>query len=71
MQFIMKYKLKEVSMQNINGINLLEMKDIAEKLKLSLPTVCKYLKEGRIKAQKIGQSWFVTEENLERFIRGE
>jgi excisionase family DNA binding protein len=57
-------------MQKINGIDLLESKDIAERLNISMPTVSKYLKDGRIKAQKIGREWYITEENLESFIRG-
>lgn len=58
-------------MKNFNGIYLLEVKDLSDKLMLSEKTIVNYLKCGRIKGQKIGQSWYVTEQNLERFIKGE
>ncbi|MFH2013805.1 MAG: helix-turn-helix domain-containing protein [Patescibacteria group bacterium] len=55
----------------INGIVLLSMKDLATKLSITERTVYQYIKDGKLKAKKIGGSWYVTNENLEKFIKGE
>jgi len=34
-------------------------------------TIREYFRKGKIKGNKIGKNWFVTEENLESFIEGE
>jgi len=39
-------------------------------LNLSMLTVRKYLKEGRIKGVKIGQRWFISSRNLDLFLKG-
>ena len=49
---------------------LYSVEDLVSMLNLSARTVRVYLREGKIKARKIGLSWFVTEENLKKFIEG-
>jgi predicted site-specific integrase-resolvase len=34
-------------------------------------TIREYFRKGKIKGNKIGKNWYVTEENLESFIEGE
>lgn len=40
-------------------------------LKVSRRTLQDYIKTGRIKAQKIGGHWRISEKNLQRFIDAE
>jgi len=40
-------------------------------LKISRRTLQDYIKTGRIKAQKIGGHWRISEKNLQRFIDAE
>jgi excisionase family DNA binding protein len=40
-------------------------------LGISRPTFLKYIKSGKIKAQKIGRGWKVVKSELDRFIRGD
>lgn len=49
---------------------LYTVEDLVDMLKLSDKTVRVYLREGKIKARKIGLRWFITEENLKKFIEG-
>ncbi|MBA7507893.1 hypothetical protein ES706_06622 [subsurface metagenome] len=49
---------------------LYSVEDLVSMLNLSARTVRVYLREGKIKARKIGLSWYVTEENLKKFIEG-
>ncbi|MBA7558495.1 DNA-binding protein [Candidatus Atribacteria bacterium 1244-E10-H5-B2] len=49
---------------------LYSVEDLVSMLNLSARTVRVYLREGKIKARKIGLSWYVTEENLQKFIEG-
>jgi excisionase family DNA binding protein len=58
-------------MKSFNGVNMYTVRDLSEKFGVSQNTIVKYLREGRIRGQKIGQSWYITEENLGKFLRGE
>ncbi|MBA7500800.1 hypothetical protein ES704_03561 [subsurface metagenome] len=49
---------------------LYSVEDLVSMLKISDRTVRAYLREGKIKARKIGLRWIVTEENLKKFIEG-
>lgn len=49
---------------------LYTVKELTQILPLSYFSILEYLKKGRIKGIKIGRKYFVTEENLERFIGG-
>jgi excisionase family DNA binding protein len=40
-------------------------------LRISRPTYLKYIKSGKIKAQRIGRGWRVVKSELDRFIRGD
>lgn len=48
-------------MIEVLGMNYYSVPEIAEKLKLHLVTVRKYITSGRIPAKKIGRSYFVSE----------
>lgn len=54
-------------MENIKVYTLNEVKKL---LKVSLRTLYRYIKDGKLKSTKIGNKWIVTEENLKDFING-
>jgi len=54
----------------IINTKLYSVEDLVGMLNISDKTVRAYLREGKIKARKIGLRWFVTEKNLEKFIEG-
>ena len=47
------------------------MREVSEILKVTERTLYNYIKEGRLKVQKIGGKWIITEENLRKFIKAE
>ena len=52
-------------------LKLYTLKDVAGSLKVSYRTMLTYVKEGKLKAAKIGGRWNVTPENLQRFLNGD
>ncbi len=46
-------------------------KEIAEKLKLNIGTVYKWVREGRLKAVKLGDVWRISESELNRLLNRE
>lgn len=46
-------------------------KEIAKKLKLNIGTVYKWIREGRLKAVKLGDVWRISESELNRLLKGE
>lgn len=44
------------------------LEEVGEILKISVITLRKYIKQGKIKAIKIGKHWRVTEDNLQAFL---
>ena len=55
----------------LQDIKLYDIKAAAEILHVSSRTVGTYLREGRLHGTKIGRKWQITEENLEKFMKGE
>ena len=51
----------------IKVYNVAELSDI---LRLTPQSVRRFIKEGRIRAQKVGTRWLVTEEALRLFLEG-
>lgn len=45
--------------------------EVAEILRLKVTTIWSMIKDGRIKAVKIGKGYRITEEEVERLKRGE
>ena len=52
-------------------IKIYSMREVSEILKVTERTLYNYIKEGRVKVQKIGGKWIITEENLRKFIKAE
>lgn len=56
------------NMEQFKLYTLTELEDI---LGVTHRTLLDYVKQGKLKARKIGGKWKVTEENLKLFINGE
>ncbi len=52
-------------------IKVYSLKEASKILGVTERTLYNYIKAGRIKVQKIGGKWIITEENLKKFIKGE
>lgn len=53
-----------------NNIKLYNLKELSSILGVTVRTLMNYIKDGKLKAVKIGGKWVVTEENLQNFING-
>ncbi|HOO33118.1 MAG TPA: helix-turn-helix domain-containing protein [Thermotogota bacterium] len=47
--------------------NYMTVDEISEKLKMHPKTIQRYIRDGRIKARKIGKSWYISYEDYLRF----
>ena len=45
-------------------------KEISSKLKLNIMTIYKWIREGKIKAVKLGDVWRISESELNRLLSG-
>lgn len=54
----------------VGDLTAYDVKELAEILKLYPVTVRLYIKTGRLKGQKVGARWYVTDENVKRFLGG-
>ena len=57
-------------MKVVLGIKLYSVKEVAELLGVQPQSVQRYVNQGRLKAQVIGGSKYVSEENLKNFLLG-
>lgn len=57
-------------MLDVAGIKAYKVTEAAQILDLSTQTVRAYIKAGRIKAQKNGRAYYITEDALRAFISG-
>lgn len=53
------------------SLKLYSIKELSEILNLHQKTILRFIKEGKLKAQKIGRTWKVSEDNLKLFCHGE
>lgn len=54
----------------IQGITFFTVMEVADILKVTSQTVRSYIKQGRIKAQRIGRPLLISEESLKVFLSG-
>ena len=57
-------------MTELKEIKLYNIRETAEILGVTTRTLQTYIKNGRIKARKIGRGWKFTEQNINEFING-
>ena len=60
-----------MSPREMLGLKMYSVKEISEITKVTVRTITNYIKDKRLQAQKIGGVWYVSEENLKRFLEGE
>lgn len=48
-----------------------DIQETAELINLSPQSVRSYIKQGKLKAQKVGTRYYVAEENIQSFLRGD
>ena len=53
-----------------DDIELLKVEDIAKALGAHVITIRRYIRSGRLKAQKVGRNYYVSKENFKDFING-
>jgi hypothetical protein len=51
-----------------NETPIYDLKDLSVKLKLGIRTLREYIKNGELKAKKVGKAYYVTEPNLMAFL---
>ncbi len=54
----------------MNGVKLYTVDEVAQLLDINRLTVLKYIREGKLQAQRIGRPLFVSEESLRLFLIG-
>jgi excisionase family DNA binding protein len=52
-------------------IKLYTLKDLAKMLKVTERTLHTYIKDGKLKGQKIAGKWQISERNLQAFLNGD
>lgn len=55
-------------MKTIESIEFYSILEVAERLKVSVPTVRKYIKDGKLKSRRIGKNILITTEDIKNFI---
>jgi len=58
-------------MEPIKPIKMYTLKDLAAQLNVTERTMHSYIKDGKLKGQKIGGRWQISESNLHKFLNGE
>jgi excisionase family DNA binding protein len=53
----------------IEGIKFYRIPEVAEALKVTPQTIRAWIKQGRIKAQRIGRPILITENNIKEFLK--
>ena len=51
-----------------NSLKVYELKEVCELLKINLRVLRRYIKDGEIKASKIGRKYIITETHLKEFL---
>lgn len=64
-------KRAEENATKLNEITLYTLTELERVLGVTHRTLQSYVKDGRLKAVKIGGKWKVSEDNLKKFINGE
>lgn len=57
-------------MQQINGVKMYAIDELADKMPVSIWTLRNYVRKGKLRAIKMGRSYWISEENLVEFLNG-
>ena len=55
----------------VGDMKLYDVEELAGMLSVGLPTIRRYLREGRLKGKKLAKRWYVSEENLKDYFQPE
>ena len=55
----------------VGDMKLYDVEELAEMLDVGLPTIRRYLRQGRLKGKKLAKRWYVSEENLKDYFQPE
>ena len=50
---------------------IMTVEEVAEYLRVHFQTVLKLLRDGSIRAQKVGRSWRILKSEVDKYLRGE
>ena len=62
---------KSTNAGDVEQIRLYDLKELETLLGVSGRSLLTYIKEGKLKAVRIGRKWRVSSENVRKFINGE
>ena len=52
----------------VGDVKLLTLEEVSEVVGISTVSIRKWIREGKLKAKKIGPRYYVSEENLKEFL---
>jgi excisionase family DNA binding protein len=61
--------VKEAMPIQMMGTNLYSVAELSEKLNVTTVTIRNYLKEGKLKGEKVMGRWFILEEDATQLLR--
>jgi excisionase family DNA binding protein len=56
-----------MTVATIEHVRVLTSAEAAELLELEVSLVCRYCREGRIEAEKVGRDWIITQSAIKKF----
>jgi hypothetical protein len=68
-QLFLKREVNTKKPIQIGDSNIYSVLEVSQKLEVTPVTIWKYLKQGKIKGQKVMGRWFISEENLTNFFK--
>ena len=57
-------------MKTIEGVKVYSLIEVSELLNITYPTVRKYVNEGKLRSQRVGRKYLVTDESIRSFLNG-
>ena len=57
-------------MIKLETVTVYDVKDLAKMLHKKPNTIRNYIRSGNLEGQKVGASWYVTDETLTKFLTG-
>jgi len=58
-------------MKTIEGVKVYSLPEVSKLLDITYPTVRKYVNEGRLRSQRVGRGYLVTDESIRNFLNAE
>jgi excisionase family DNA binding protein len=55
-------------MIEIGGVRVFDVREVAKKFRVSVPTIRRYVKSGRLPGQRVGTKWYISEAGLNEFF---